>query len=189
MVLTLMAREQGFMVNVEPVTIEACQKHLKEQRTGVSLDLASMPKPADGYRAFRAVLEHSDLERIFLWFEFRKHTRDGTAKLTDALPESAGEKRIRRFIDGDSTRGWWPIDLRTASGFEPVLLTNDMMRGPLCGIDGNHRLVAQFLSGKGLNQVPVYVCFHTNMLEWAYIPATARAWNKQREAERATSTR
>lgn len=80
------------MVIVESVTIEACQNHLRKQRTGVALDLASMPKPTDGYTAFRAVLEHGDLERIFLWFEFRKHTKDRSAKLTDTLPESAHEK-------------------------------------------------------------------------------------------------
>lgn len=85
---------------------------------------------------------------------------------------------------GDSERGWGPLDLRTAPNFEPVLLTNDVMRGPLYGIDGNHRLVAQFLSGKGVAEVPVYVCFHAKMLEWAYIPETARAWYKQRETNR-----
>lgn len=170
---------------IESVTIEACQKHLREQGTGVSLDLASMPKPPDGYRAVRAILEDSDLDRIFLWFEFRKHTKDGSAKLTDALPESASEKRISRFIAGDSTKGWTPIDLRTTPNFEAMLLTNDVMRGPLYGIDGNHRLVAQFLSGKGFADVPVYVCFHPKMLEWAYIPETARAWYKNRTRTRA----
>jgi len=82
---------------VEPVTIEVCREHLRKQGTGVSLDLASMPKSADRYAAFQATLEDSDVERVFLWFEFRRHTKGGTAKLTDSLPESASEKRIRRL--------------------------------------------------------------------------------------------
>jgi len=168
---------------VEPVTIEVCQEHLRKLGTGVSLDLASMPKPADSYAAFRPSLEDSDVDRIFLSFEFQKHTKDRTAKLTDALPESASKKRIRRLIEGDATKGWEPIDLRFASGFEPVLLTNHVTCGPLYGIDGNHRMVAQFLSRKGFDGIPVYVCTHPRMLEWAYITHTARAWYRQQEAK------
>jgi len=93
------------MILVKSVTIEAFQNHQRKQGSGVSLDLASMPKPADGYTAFRATLEDVDVHRIFLWFEFRKHTKDGTAKLTDALLESPSEKRIKRFVEGDGTKG------------------------------------------------------------------------------------
>src|SRR5262245_44506572 len=95
---------------VDRVTIEACQEHLRKLGTGVALDLASMPKPADCYAAFRASLEDSDVDRIFLWFEFRKYTKDGTARLTDTLPESAPEKRIRQIIEGDAAKSWTPID-------------------------------------------------------------------------------
>lgn len=163
------------MILGESITIEALQDHLRKQGSGVPLDLVSMPNPVDGYAAFRGTLEACDLDRIFLWFEFRKHTKEGTAKLTDVLPQSAGEKRIRRFIEGEASN-CGPLDLRTAFGFEPTLLTNDVEHGPLYAIDGNHRMAAQFLSGKAFDKVPVYVCRHVRMLEWAYITATARAW-------------
>ncbi len=107
------------MTLFEPVTIAACQDHLRAHGTGVSLDLASMPKPADGYAAFRATLEDGDVDRIFLWFEFQKHTKNRSGKLTEALPEFINEKRIRQLVEGDKAKGWGPIDLRTASRFEP----------------------------------------------------------------------
>jgi hypothetical protein len=172
------------MLLLDSVTIEACQDHLRRQGTGVSLDVASMPKPADGYATFRATLEDGDVDRIFLWFEFRKHTKNGSGKLTDALLEFISEKRIRRLVEGDKAKGWGPIDLRTASRFEPMLLTNDVVHGPLYAIDGNHRLVAQFLSRRGLAEVPVYVCTHAKMLEWEYITDAARVWYKQQVPNR-----
>jgi len=55
------------------------------------------------------------------------------------------------------------------------------MHGPLYGIDGNHRLVAQFLSSKGFDEVPVYDCTHAKMLEWAYVTDAARAWDKRKQ--------
>lgn len=161
---------------VEPVPIETYQEHLWKQGSGVRLDLSSMPRPVDGYTTFRATLDDGDLDRIFLWYEFRKHTKNGTTKLTDALPESAEEQRIRQILKGDEIAGWQRINLRAVSNFEPSLLTDDATHGPLCVIDGNHRLVAQLLSGNGFDGVSVYVCIHANMLEWAYVRTAARAW-------------
>jgi hypothetical protein len=37
-------------------------------------------------------------------------------------------------------------------------------------IDGNHRVIAQQLGGKGFQDVPVYVGVHPKMLRWAYLP-------------------
>lgn len=161
---------------VESMTIKAFQAQLKKQGSGVPLDLASMPKPADGYTAVRATLADSDMDRTFLWFEFRKHTKNGTAKLTDALRESTREPRIRQLIEGDASKGWAPIDLRVDSGCYPMLVTNDFAHGPLYGLDGNHRLVAHFLTGKAFDGVPAFVCTHVKMLEWAYIMDAARTW-------------
>jgi hypothetical protein len=168
------------MRNLQPTTIQACQGHLRRQRTGVSLDLAHMPGPVSDYTAFNAELDQADLDRIFLWGEHRIHTAGETAKLTDAKPEAAGHKRIKPLIEGDAAKGWEPIDLRTATGFEPTFVTNDLEKGPLFGIDGNHRLIAQFLMGKGFDGVPVFVCTHPRMLEWPYVFHTARNWFNNR---------
>lgn len=176
------------MKNWQPNTIEACQARLRKQRTGVTLDLAHMPGPISGYSAFHAALEQSDLERIFLWGEHRIHTAGKTAKLTDAKPEAAEHKRIKPLIEGVQTQGWGPIDLRTANGFEPTFVTNDLAKGPLLAIDGNHRQIAQFLMGKGFEGVPIYVCTHPRMLEWAYITKAANQWFAQNEKRLETTT-
>jgi hypothetical protein len=65
---------------------------------------------------------------------------------------------------------------------EPSLLTNVAIDGPLNGIDGNHRLVAQFLSGKGIDEVAVLVCTHPMMLAWCNISHEAREWYEQKTA-------
>lgn len=163
---------------IEQVKLQVCHDHLKRLGTGVRLDFASMPKPTEGYFIYRALLEDSDVHRIFLWFEFKKHTRNLTAKLTNVAPESADHVRVSRIIMSDATRNLGPIDLRRDSGFEPVLLTNDTQGGMLYGIDGNHRMIAQFLSHRDFGGVSVYVCTHPNMLEWPYITDAAKEWHK-----------
>jgi hypothetical protein len=51
---------------LEPVSIESCSEHLRRLGSGVPFNLTSMPNPADGYAAFLATLEDSDVDRIFL---------------------------------------------------------------------------------------------------------------------------
>jgi hypothetical protein len=79
---------------IEPVTIEEYSALLMRKESGVSLDLSSMPQPIEGYAGFRAVLEVDDVDRIFLWFEFHQHTKHGTAKRTDAPPETVDLERV-----------------------------------------------------------------------------------------------
>lgn len=147
---------------------------LKKKGNAVPWNLPTIAQPVGDFRAFSAKLETTDVDRMFMWFEFRKHTKDGSSKLTDSLPEAAEVPRIKSFIQGDSQKP--PADLRTTPNLEPMLVTHDLHRGPLYGIDGNHRMVAQFLSGKSFDGVPVYVCTHPNLLTWAYIPKSAKEW-------------
>jgi hypothetical protein len=125
----------------------------------------------DGYTAYRATLDDSDLDRLILYWEFKIHTKDGTCRLTDALPSSAANDRIRSFIHGNPAKGYPPADLRSTPDRQPVIVTDDVNSHILYLIDGNHRVIAQRLSGKSFQDVPVYVCVHPKMLAWAYLPA------------------
>lgn len=167
------------MKEIEPIDVSEYQALLKSKGSGVAMDLAIMPSPVESYTAFRAVLEEDDLNRIFLWFQFKEDTAGMTGKLTDALPESASKKRVKPLIEGDPAKGWMPIDLRSALGFEPMLVTNDFIHGPLQVIDGNHRMIAQFITGKGFDHLPVYVCVHPRMMEWPYMIESAHDWFRQ----------
>jgi hypothetical protein len=55
-----------------------------------------------------------------------------------------------------------------------MIVANDLHRGLLYTIDGNHRSVAQWLTRKGFQDVPVYALVHVRLTEWAYVPAAAR---------------
>lgn len=164
------------MKNINPIRVEEFQALLRRNGSGVLFDPLPIPAPIDTYTAFRATLESLDLDRIFLWPQFKADTAGNTGKLTDALPESASKERVKPLIEGDATKGWGPIDLRKAVEFEPMLVTNDLVRGSLQAIDGNHRMIAQFITGKSFDGVTVYVCVHPMMMNWPYVIQSARDW-------------
>jgi hypothetical protein len=67
--------------NIQPITVDEYLALLRAKGSGVMLDLASMPGPPNEYSAFRADLDSGDEDRVFLWFEFHKHTANGSCKL------------------------------------------------------------------------------------------------------------
>ena len=155
---------------VEPIEIAAVQRHLTTMHTGVSLNLVDMPGKPDEYRAFKVLLDSEDVERLVLWWQFEKDTKDESFRLTDVLESAAMKPRVKSFVDGNPSKSQMPADLRTLPNMEPVIVTNDLESSFLYLIDGNNRTLAQHLSGKGFQDVPAYVCVHPKMMAWAYIP-------------------
>jgi hypothetical protein len=170
--------------NVKPITVDEYLALLQAKKSGVPLDLATMPGPRDLYGAFSAQLERDDVYRLYLWFQFRKYTGGPDSKLTDVTEAADREPRVRRFIDGDPKKGLGPADLRTSPGLEPMLVAEGLHCGPLYGIDGNHRMIAQHRSGKGFQDVPVFVLTHPRLMEWAYVQDVVRNWSGQFRQDR-----
>lgn len=153
---------------VERVPIDAIQRHLKSQHSGVGLDLAAMPGPPCDYLGYKVSLD--DARKIVLYWEFERYTSGGTCRLNDLLPPARSLERVRRFLDGDPARGFPPADLRVLRDKELAIVTNDLQGEFLYVIDGNHRVIAQHFSGRGLQGVAAFVCQHPEMMKWAYVP-------------------
>jgi hypothetical protein len=166
------------MRSLENVDITKIEQHLISKHSGVGLEREWLPGGALECHAHRAHLDHDDIDRIFLWWQFSKHSRDETSKLTSVLPKTALEPRVQSFILGDPSRNLKPLDLQTAVGFELVLLTTNLPTGPLYLIDGNHRAVAHFLQGRSFMNVAAFVLSEPRLLEWANVPDYVRRYGK-----------
>ncbi len=154
---------------IESIPLDLVLAHLDRTHSAVRPPIDELFR-RDDYTACRSTLDDSDLERLILYWEFKIHTKNGTCRVADTLPSSAVHDRIRSFIHGNPERGYPPADLRSTRDLEPVIVTNDVKSHILYLIDGNHRVIAQRLSGKGFQGVPVYVCVHAKMLAWPYLP-------------------
>lgn len=154
----------------ERVSIRVIQKHLEQQASGVRLNLADMPGDPDEYRGFKASLGEDDAEKLVLYWEFQDHTKDRSCRLTDVLESAASIERVKPLLEGNSSKGYGPIDLRSVPNKEPTILTDDLTSRFLYVIDGNHRTIAHYLGEKSFETVPVYVCVHPQLLNWAYLP-------------------
>ncbi|MFO0807584.1 MAG: hypothetical protein U0746_03090 [Gemmataceae bacterium] len=152
------------------VSVEHIQKHLKARHSGVALDLESMPGRPSEYKGRCASLESADLGRIVLWWEFKVHTAGESCRLEDVLPSAADLPRVKSIIEGNAGKSRGPLDVRSAPDMAVVIVWNEQPDGILYVIDGNHRMMAQVLSGKSVNDVPAIVCVHPKVMEWAYIP-------------------
>jgi len=135
------------------VEIATIQDHLKDLGSGVKLDPGSMPGPPDAHRGFKVLLDADDVQNLVLYWEFQNVTRDKSCRVTDLLDSAASLERVKSFIEGDAAKGFISMDLRTAPKTEPVIVTNDLEGPFLYHIDGNHRVIAQYLSKKGFQDV------------------------------------
>ena len=115
------------MKEISPIPMERYLSLLREKRSGVLLNLESMPGRPEEYLGFGAKLQASDVDRLFLWCEFKVHTASESCKLTDALSETAKHDRVKSFTGGDKSMGRGAVDLRTAVGLELMLATNDYL--------------------------------------------------------------
>lgn len=155
---------------VEEIDLTVIQEYLRAIGSGVKLDPHAMPGPLDQHRAYRVLLDGADVADLVLYWEFQKYTKGESCKVTELLESSGSLKRVRSFIDGDPAKGFLPLDLRTIEHKEPVIVTDRLGSSFQYVIDGNHRIIAQHVSGKGFAEVPAFVCAHPNLREWAYVP-------------------
>ena len=149
---------------IEEIQIDTIHTHLKIKKSGVSLDLSSMPGRANEYKGHRVLLDTLDVDNLILWFEFGKYTLDENCKIT-ALQESARSlDRVKSFTNVQ-------FDLSDSQNMELVILTDDVQSDVLYIIDGNHRAIAQKLVHNDFYDVPAFVCSHPELLSWSYIPS------------------
>lgn len=138
---------------VERIDEASIARHLVQRKSACG---------TEGCRPIRechlAFLEEIDLNRVYLWREATQHSDGKSNKLAD-MPKRLLEDhpRVKSFWAGDPANGYEPID-STMPGMEPTLVTDDIQNGPLYAIDGNHRLMAHFLSMSSIDGVRVYVC-------------------------------
>lgn len=153
------------MKAVERVDLSKIQQHLDAMGTGVKL-----PWPVDECQGYRVDLDARDVNKLVLWFQFEHDTKGHSCNVTDLLPSAMTKARVKSFIEGNLADGKAPADLRTTANIEPVIVANDLVSDLLYIIDGSHRIVAQHLSQKGFQDVPVFICVHPDALKWPYIP-------------------
>jgi hypothetical protein len=150
---------------INNIDISEVQSHL--QRMGSAVEL---PYSVIDYSACLVSLDDDDVRNLVLWFEFEKHTANSTCNVVDSLPQAAANERISRFIKGDSQQQLPPLDLRTSVAMEPVIVARALHSDFLYIIDGNHRVVAQQITGKGFRNAKAYVCMHREIDNWEYVP-------------------
>lgn len=144
--------------------------HLNAMGSSVNLDTMLQGR-SDECTGFRVQLDAYDADKLILWWEFFKENRTAeNCKVSNICQSAASVPRIKQFVEGDSEKGFNPIDLRTAQNMEPVIVTNDLKSNFLYIIDGSHRTCAQHLSHKDFQDVSAYVCVHPEMLKSLYIP-------------------
>src|ERR1700722_18140519 len=102
------------MNSLSPVSVALIQSHLKVLGTGVNMPLDKMPGKPSEYIALRGLLDAADIGRLFLWWEYKADTKDGSCKLPDLLPSAADKPRIRSLRHGDPARDRGPVDLLCA---------------------------------------------------------------------------
>jgi hypothetical protein len=159
------------MKDIKKVDISHAQNHEESTSANVRLGGYKMYEhcPTNEVQCYRVVLEDKDIDRIFLLNEvtFVKLTTGQTFKLSDLTHDAKTLNRVNSFLkDG--------VDLRSHPGLELILVCEDLDTGSLTTIDGNHRLMAHYLTFGSVQEVPAYVYIHTNMNKWYFIPPLAR---------------
>ena len=169
------------MVVVEEIEIIAVQRH--EAATGSNAKLGGYHMdrhcPTSMFRCYRVHLERHDESRLFLLglTEFATQTKGQSCRLRDVLPTASAIPRVGSFV----TSG---VDLRSRSGLELVLVTADLHSAPLIAIDGNHRVIAQFLTSGTTEGIPAFVCVHPDIGHWNFVPPLARTYTRHADTPR-----
>ena len=131
--------------------------------------------PMNEIRCYRVMLESSDLDRLFVLQDFATHTPNRTCRLRDVVPSTASLQRVASF----ATAG---VDLRTHAGLELLLVGIGLDGGSLVAIDGNHRMIAHYLTQGSVDGVPAFIGVHPAMNRWPFVPPLARLQARQAES-------
>lgn len=150
---------------ISEISVDQVVSQLKQNGTSVGL-----PEFAGEYRCYRGILSDGDLPGLVMWFENEKHTEAGSCLLPDLHESRREAPRVASFIHGNPQKGFAPADLRTLPGREPVLLGFRSDVPFFYAIDGNNRLQAHYLTHRSVEGVPVFLCVHPEVQNWAYIP-------------------
>ena len=153
------------MEKIRQVDITIIEDHLSRQGSGVSIQ--DMPGSPKEYKGFEVLLEHEDIQKLVLYWQLQDFTKDKSGRLDHVLVTASTIPRVKSFMDGDRSKGLPPANLKTLPNSEPTIVTDDLGSSFLCLIDGNHRAVAQHLSGHGFEGIPAFVCTHPKIREWA----------------------
>lgn len=162
-------------VNVRITNSEEIRSHEELTKANVrfgSYDMDQLSPPGD-FQFFHCQLCDVDLERLFLLWEqtFIPHTRNNSCKLADMLPTVASMTLARRPSSVQK-----PPNLAKDVGMEPVLVTTDILHGPLITIDGNHRLADHYAHHHHIEGIKVFVGVHWRILDWMFIPPLAKRY-------------
>ena len=157
------------MILITDVSLDSLRLHEKATAANATLGSYGMDKhcPLKEFRICRVQFQADDLERLFMIGEFAKHTVDHSGRLRSVTAASADMPRVAAFLRDD-------FDLRSRSGFEPIFVGAAWEKAGLTAIDGNHRMIAQFLSGRGIEGVIAFVCIHPMIGKWPFVPHAAR---------------
>lgn len=154
----------------DKLDINVIMSHL-EAKDGLRLDTLPLPRDLEDRHAIRAILAGEDAGKLILWHTLRQFTTGHTCKLID-LPDRASVlnipcsgARVGSFLDGNSEKEFRPLNLRSAVGMEILLATNNCSgENDFLIIDGNHRLMAQWVAEKRVDGVPAFVIVHPQAL-------------------------
>lgn len=157
------------VVVIGDVELAEVQRH--EQATAANARLGGYGMgthcPLDQIRCNRVVLESGDLDRLFVLQDFAAQTHNKTCRLRDVMPGAVNLNRVASFTTAC-------VDLRTHAGLELVLVSHGWDGTPLIAIDGNHRMIAHYITQCSVDGVPAFVGVHPAMNRWPYIPPLAR---------------
>jgi hypothetical protein len=154
------------MRNLERVDLSVVQERERSTQANIRVGGYHLPAPTE-FLTHRGFLEDSDLDRLFAIPEMGKNTHGNSCLIKDVHVTATSDPRVLQFMAP-------AIDLRSAANLEVLLFTVDPETWPLVVGDGNHRLMAHFLSHKTIADVPAFVCSHPSVAIWGFSPMGAR---------------
>lgn len=156
---------------IESVPVSVVQEHEKQVGANVRLGGYHMNLifPPEEFETSIAVLDDNDLNRLFLLGNFAHLTKGRTCKVKNIVL-SSGTSTIEK-VEGIISQG---AHLGLASQPEIVMVTVDAQRGPWVITDANHRTISWFLTHASIHGVLAYVCEHSQINEWGFVPRAAR---------------
>ena len=154
------------MRDFQPVDLVAVQEREKSTDANIRMGRYGLPVPEE-FNTHRALLDESDLDRLYLIPEFGKHTAGSTALLKDVTESALSDHRVRQFLSP-------PINLQIAPRLELITFTVNPEKSPIIVGDGNHRIIAHFWTYRTVDGVPLFICSHPTVAWWDFCPPGAR---------------
>lgn len=161
------------MRSIKSITLQEVQDLEERVKANVRLHGYGLPDicPIDEIECFSVELSRADVDRVFLIWEKDcvPHTKNWSCRITELLDTAAAMSMERMPHGAENT-----LDLSHHESLPPVLVTSDVYNGPLVTVDGNHRIVAHYTRVGCLDGARVIAASHPNMLQWLFIPPTAK---------------